>query len=344
MQAIWIRRHGGPEVLNLKQTPDPQPGPGQIRVATRACGLNFAEVMARQGLYPDAPKPPCIVGYEGAGIVSAIGPGVSSPGVGARVLFLARFGAHASQVVVPVEQALEMPESMSFEEGAALPVNYLTAHHMLFRVARVQGGEHVLVHMAAGGVGTAVLQLLKTVEGVVAYGTASAQKHDYVREQGCTHPIDYRTKDYAAQVRALTQGRGVDVVLDALGGKDWKTGYSLLRPAGILIAFGFANANRGGPRRLVHVLKELAQVPRWSPMKLMDDNRAVAGVNIGHLWGDLDLTRPQMEALVTLYREGKIKPHIGGSYPFSKAADAFAELEYRRNLGKILLTPDQPED
>lgn len=340
MQAIWISRHGGPKVLEVRQTADPDPGPGQIRVATRACGLNFAEVMARQGLYPDAPKPPCIVGYEGAGVVDAIGPGVTSPGVGARVLFLARFGAHASHVVVPVEHAVEMPDSMSFEDGAALPVNYLTAYHMLFRIARVRGGEHVLVHMAAGGVGTAVLQLLKTVPGVVSYGTASAGKHDYVREQGCTHPIDYRTKDYVAEVRALTEGRGVHVVLDALGGKDWKKGYSLLRPSGILIAFGLANANRGGSRRLVHVLKELAQIPRWSPLKLMDDNRAVAGVNIGHLWGEFDLIRPQFEALVELYREGKIKPYIGGSYPFSKAADAFGELEYGRNLGKVVLTPD----
>jgi synaptic vesicle membrane protein VAT-1 len=340
MQAIWISRHGGPKVLELRNAADPEPGPGQIRVATRACGLNFAEVMARQGLYPDAPKPPCIVGYEGAGVVDALGPGVSSPSVGTRVLFLARFGAHASQVVVPVEQAVEMPDSMSFEDGAALPVNYVTAYHMLFQIARVRGGEHVLVHMAAGGVGTAVLQLLKTVPGVVSYGTASASKHDYVREQGCTHPIDYRTKDYVAEVRALTEGRGVHVVLDALGGKDWKKGYSLLRPGGILIAFGLANANRGGSRRLLHVLKEMAQIPRWSPLKLMDDNRTVSGVNIGHLWGSLDLIRPQFEALVALYREGKIKPHIGGSFPFSKAVDAFGELEYGRNVGKVVLTPD----
>jgi NADPH:quinone reductase-like Zn-dependent oxidoreductase len=211
---------------------------------------------------------------------------------------------------------------------------------MLFRIARIRGGEHVLVHMAAGGVGTAALQLCRTVEGVVTYGTASASKHDYTREQGCDHPIDYRSKDYVEEVMRLTNGRGVDLVLDALGGPDWKRGYQLLAPTGLLIAFGLANVNKGGKRRMLHVLTQIARMPLFTPMKLMNDNKAVAGVNIGHLWNELDMLREELTAVLELYQRGAIHPHVHHTYPFSEAAAAFGELEHGKNLGKVLLRPD----
>ncbi len=340
VKAIWIKKHGGPQMLEVRETPDPVPGKGQVRVRVRACGLNFAEVMARQGLYPDAPKPPCVVGYEGAGVIDAVGEGVGGARVGERVIYLSIFGGHADTVVVPEEQVTKMPEGMSFEQGAAIPVVYLTAYHMLFQVARVRGGEHVLVHMAAGGVGIAVLQLCRTVPEVVTYGTASQPKHALIVEQGCHFPIDYRNRDYHAEIKRLTAGRGVDVVLDALGGGDWKKGYDLLAPGGMLICYGLANANKGGTRSLFKALGELARAPRFSPMNLMDMNRAVAGVNLGHLWKEVGLVRSHTDALIELFNEGKIRPHIGGTYPFSRAADAHAELEYGKNVGKIVLVPD----
>ena len=283
MHAIWIKKFGGPEVLEVRQGSDPEPGPGQVRVSVRACGLNFAEVLARQGMYRDAPKPPCVVGYEGAGQVDAVGPGVTGYKVGDRVVYMSRFGGHASSVVVSEPQLLPMPEGMSFEEGAALPVNYLTAYHMLFAVRRIRSGDRVLIHMAAGGVGTAVLQLCRTVAGVVTIGTASAKKHDYVKGHGADHVIDYRSVDYVEEVRRITGRRGVDVVLDALGGPDWTKGYSLLAPGGLLVAFGLANANVGGKRRLFHALGQILRSPRFGCMTLMNDNKGVAGVNIGHL-------------------------------------------------------------
>jgi len=340
MRAVWITKHGDGRVLEVRQTPDPTPGPGEVRIRAEACGLNFAEVSARQGLYPDAPKPPCVVGYEGAGVIDAVGSGVDASREGERVLYLTRFGGHSDTVCVPTEQAIVMPEGMSFEAGAALPVNYLTAYHMLFEVARIRAGDHVLIHMAAGGVGTAVLQLCRTVEGVVTYGTASAKKHDYVREHGCDHPIDYRTEDYADEVRRLTGGRGVDVVLDALGGKDWKKGYEILKPAGMLVMFGLANTNTGGKRNLLHVLRVILSVPRYSGMKLLDENKAVAGVNIGHLWEEKELIKRELAALVEHVERGEIAPHVHAVFPFSRAADAFGELEFGRNLGKVLLKPD----
>ncbi len=342
MQGIWITRPGGSEVLDVRETPDPTPKAGEVRVRAEFCGLNFAEISARQGLYPDAPKPPCIVGYEGAGVIDQLGPGCEGSGLaeGQRVVYLTRFGGHASHVCVPASQALIMPESMSFDHAAALPVNYLTAYHMLFNIKRIRPGEHVLIHMAAGGVGTASLQLCQTVDDITTYGTASAKKHDYIRKHGCDHPIDYRTKDYVEEVKRITDGRGVDLVLDALGAADWSKGYSLLKPGGTLAAFGLANSNTGGKRNLLHVLGQLVRIPRYTPMKLMDDNRAIAGINVGHLWEEQELLRDCMQELIALYELEKIRPHIGGIFPFSKAADAFGEIEYGRNVGKILLKPD----
>jgi NADPH:quinone reductase-like Zn-dependent oxidoreductase len=340
MQQIWIRKHGGPDVLEVRTGEDPEPGPGQVRVNAHAVGLNFAEISARQGLYPDAPKPPCVVGYEGAGVIDGLGEGVSGWAKGERVLFMSHFGGHSSSVCVPVDQIFRMPDSMSFHEGAALPVNYLTAYHMLFVVRRLQSGDTVLIHAAAGGVGTAVLQLCRTVPGVTTIGTASQSKHDYARSHGAQHVIDYRTTDYVAEVQKLTDGQGVDLVLDALGGPDWRRGYTILKPAGLLIAFGLANASAGGKRSLVRAVGQIVRQPLFNCMTLMNDNRGVSGTNMGHLFGHVALMTREMEAIVALYAAGKIKPHIGGVFPFSQVKEAHAQLEYGRNVGKIVLVPD----
>jgi synaptic vesicle membrane protein VAT-1 len=339
MRAVWITRSGGPEVLAVRETADPEPGPGEIRIRVRAAGLNFAEVMARQGLYPDAPKPPCVVGYEVAGVVDAAGAGASGPAVGSRVLALTRFGGHADTVCVPAAQALEMPDGMGFEEAAALPVNYLTAYHMLFRVANVRPRERVLVHMAAGGVGIAVLQLCRTVEDVATFGTASAGKHDVLREEGCTHPIDYRDTGYAAEITRLTGGEGVDIVLDPLGGGDWRKGMRLLRPAGRLVAYGFANMSSGERRSLVNIARQLVRVPWFTPLGLMDRNLGVAGVNMGHLWQELPMLREELDALAGLWRAGALRPRVDSVFPFTEAAQAHRRLTNRHNVGKVVLTP-----
>lgn len=339
MRAIWIPKHGGPEVLQVRETPDPTPGPGEVRVRVRAAGLNFAEVMARQGLYPDAPPLPSVVGYEAAGIIDGVGAGVTGLPEGTRVMALSRFGAHADTLVVPARQALPIPEAMTFEEAAAIPVNYITAYHMLFRVTWLRPKQRVLVHMAAGGVGIAALQLCRTVPGVETFGTASASKHDAIRAQGCDHPIDYRTVDYAEEIRRLTSGKGVDLILDALGGRDWKKGYELLAPAGMLIAFGFANMASGEKRSVFNMVHQAVGIPLFTPLGLMDKNRGIAGVNIGHLWDELDLLREELEAIVALYGEGKIRPHVSDVFPFERAADAHRCLQDRKNVGKVVLVP-----
>jgi synaptic vesicle membrane protein VAT-1 len=343
MRAVWITKPGGPDALEVRETADPEPGPGQVRIRVRAAGLNFAEVMAAQGLYPDAPKPPCVVGYEVAGVIDATGAGTQGYEPGARVLALTRFGGHADTVCVPAAQVLAMPDAMSFEEAAAIPVGYLTAYHMLFRVANVRPGERVLVHMAAGGVGTAVLQLCRTVADLEIFGTASAAKHDLLKAGGCTHPIDYHTTDYAAEVRRLTagegEGEGVDIVLDPLGGRDWRKGLNLLRPGGRLVAYGFANLTSGPRRRPARLVAQAAGVPLLTPLGLMNHNRTVSGVNIGHLWEQIAILREELQAILVLWDLGQIKPHIDRTYPFAEAAAAHRRILRHQNTGKIVLVP-----
>lgn len=339
MRAVWIRKHGGPGVLEVRETEDPTPKAGEVRIAAKAAGLNFAEVSARQGIYPAAPKPPCVVGYEGSGVVDAVGEGVTELREGQRVMFLCRFGGHASMVCVPAHQAVPIPDAMGFEAAAAMPVNYLTAYQMLFRVRRIAPGDRVLIHAAAGGVGTAALQLCQTVDDVTTFGTASAAKHDHVRAQGCDHPIDYRSADYVEVIRGLTDGEGVDLVCDALGGEDWKKGYSLLRPGGMLICFGLANAQKAGKRSWIRVIGQVLKSPTFKPLAMMGDNAAVAGLDLGSLWDHTAMIHEGLERCVGYWERGEAKPHVHASFSFDEAAAAHAEIEEGKNVGKVVLTP-----
>jgi NADPH:quinone reductase-like Zn-dependent oxidoreductase len=337
MRALYNQRHGGLEVLQVREEPDPSPGQGEVLVRVARAGLNFADVQARMGLYLDAPRPPMVMGYEVSGTVEALGPGVGGVERGARVLALTRFGGQASHVVVPAWQLFPMPEQMTFEQGAALPVNYLTAFHMLHQVGNLHPGHRVLIHMAAGGVGLAAIQLARRIDDVTLFGTASARKHALLREAGLQHPIDYRTTDYVAEVQRLTGGKGVHLVLDALGGRDWRKGYRLLAPTGHLIAFGFANLVTGTRRNLASVLWRLLTVPRFSPIPLMNENRSVSGVNVGHLWSEPELMASELRQLLQLYREGRLAPHVDKVFPLERAAEAHQYIQDRQNVGKVLL-------
>lgn len=339
MKSVWIRKYGTPDVLELRESEDPIPRPGEVRIRVRASGINFADIMARQGLYQDAPAPPMVVGYEVSGVIDAVGEGVTDRREGQRVLAMTRFGGYADEVCVDAAHAFLIPEQMSFEEGAALPVTYLTAYQMLFNVFRVRAGDHVLIHQAAGGVGTAASQLCRSVGGVTSYGSASKAKHDYVRENGCDHAIDYHSTDYAKEIRRLTNGHGVDCVLDALGGADWRKGYSLLRPGGLLVPFGWANMATLGKRRIAHVVSQFARLPWWTPIRLMHENKGVAGVNMGRLWDEQELLVEALTALMSLYDRGTIKPYVDRSFAFEHAAEAHAYIEAGQNTGKVLLTP-----
>ncbi len=337
MRQIWITKAGTPDVLQVKEAPDPEAQKGEVRVRVRASGINFADLMARVGLYPDAPKMPCVVGYEVSGTVDQLGEGVTGLAVGDRVMAMTKFGGYSDVVTVPVNQALKMPANMSFEEGAALPVVYVTAYNMMLFTGNLRPKSSVLVHSAAGGVGVAAIQLAKTRDCVI-FGTASPSKHAFLRAQGCHHPID-SNGDYIAAVRAVVGDKGVDLILDAVGGKSWTDGYNLLAPCGRLVAFGLSAAAAGNTRNLFHALKQVLAIKKWNPRTLMDDNKTIGGTNMGHLFNRPDLLEPQLAALVELYEQGAIKPHVDRTFTFAEAAAAHQYLHDRKAKGKVLLVP-----
>ncbi len=337
MRSVWIPRIGPPEVLEVREIPDPHPRSGEVRVRVRASGVNFADCMARMGLYPDAPKLPCVVGYEVAGTIDEIGDGVDGLTAGMSVIALTRFNGYAELVVVPAGQVVPLPDGMTFEQGAALPVNYLTAILMLEDMGHVNRGERVLVHGAAGGVGLAAVQLARIHDAEVI-GTASASKHAALRDAGVAHTIDYRTADFEVEVRRLTGGRGVDVVLDPIGGENLRRSYRSLAPLGRLVAFGFSASAPGTSRSIPTALWQLLRMPRFSPITLMNDNRVVMGVNLGHLWGEPALLRRGLTRLLDYFRAGKINPTVGKTFPLTDAAAAHAYIQGRQNVGKVVLT------
>jgi len=335
MRSVWITRTGPPEVLEVRDGPEPVPANGEALVRMRAAGVNFADVMARLGLYPDAPKLPCVVGYEVAGTVERVGPGVSGLKTGDRVVALTRFGGYTEAITVPAAQVFPMPAAMSFEEAAAVPVNYLTAVLMLRHFGNVRKGDRVLVHAAAGGVGMAAIQLCR-IAGAEVIGTASVGKHTTLRDAGVAHAIDYRTLDFEQEVKRITGGRGVDIVLDATGafGKSYRT----LAPLGRLVCFGLSGAATGlVPSRLA-ALGRIIRLPWFHPIKLMNDNKAVIGVNLGHLWDRIELLRGEMLALLADYEAGRIAPVVGKTFPLTEAAAAHRFIQERQNVGKVLLT------
>ncbi len=337
MRQVWITKAGPPEVLKVQDAPDPDSADGQVRIRVQAAGINFADLMARVGLYPDAPKVPCVVGYEVSGTIDQIGKGVTGFAMGDRVFGMPRFGGYTDTLVISAEQVFKMPDAMTFEEAAALPVNYITAYYMMLFTGNLREGSHVFIHSAAGGVGLAAIQLAKT-KNCVIYGTASPKKHDFLRAQGCQHPLDSGA-EYAEATRALVKDRGLDLILDPVGGASWKQGYDLLSPAGRIVCFGLSSAASGKTRSLFHALMQVMQVKKYSPMDLMTDNKTVSGCNMGNLFGRLDLLRPQFEDLLALYQAGKIKPHVDKTFSFDEAPQAHHFLHDRKAVGKVLLVP-----
>ena len=337
MRQIWITKAGPPGVLSVREAPDPVAGSGEVRVRVRASGINFADLLARVGLYPDAPRLPCVVGYEVSGTIDQVGAGVGDFAAGDRVVAMCKFGGYSDVVAVPTQQIIKMPARMTFEEGAAFPVVYVTAYNMMIFNGNLRPGSTVLIHSAAGAVGVAAIQLAKT-RGCVILGLASASKHAFLREQGCQHPLDSRG-DYTAQVRGIVGDQGVDLILDAVGGRSWTESYQLLAPCGRLVAFGLSAASVGNRRHLLHAVRQLLSIKKWSPMTLMNDNKTISGTNVGHLFLRPDLIAPQLAALLELYDRNQLAPHVDRTFPFSEAAAAHQYIHDRKSKGKVLLVP-----
>lgn len=258
MRQVWITKAGAPEVLQVKEAPDPKPGPGQVTVRVEAAGINFADIMARMGTYPDLPGIPYVVGYEVAGKVETLGDGVDPSWAGKDVLTLCRFGGYSDIVCLPVGQVFERPEGMDALTGAALPVNYLTAWQLIVAMGGLKPYETVLIHSAGGGVGIAGVQIAKHI-GAKVIGTASEGKHDYLKSIGVDHCIDYRKQDFAEEVKRITNGRGVELICDAVGGDYWKKGFGILASTGRIGMFGASTTVTGKKRSVLSLLKFATQ-------------------------------------------------------------------------------------
>jgi NADPH:quinone reductase-like Zn-dependent oxidoreductase len=336
MRQAVIPRHGDPGVFEMRESPDPMPGEGQIRIRVRAAGINFADILARIGLYPDAPKPPLVVGYEVAGLVDAVGQGVANPHEGDRVVALTRFGGYADCVVVPASQAYRFPDRLSDAEAAAVPVTYLTAALALYKMAAVTAGETVLVHNAGGGLGIAATQLARLRRARV-FGTASAGKHDALRSFGVEHAIDYRHVDVEAEVKRLTRGRGVDVILDPIGGPSFGASYRMLAPLGRLVMLGISSMS-GEKRSAWRVMRSWWAMKSFDPLSLINRNRGVFGLNVGHLWEERRQLQPLMDLMMAELSAGRLEPIVARTFPLERVADAHRFIQARSNIGKVVLT------
>jgi NADPH:quinone reductase-like Zn-dependent oxidoreductase len=333
MRAVVITEHGSPEVLAVQERPDPTPGPGEVLIDVKAAGINFADLMARLGLYPDAPKPPCVVGYEVAGTIAALGPGTETTfTVGQRVVAPTRFGGYAERAVAKADGVVPLPEGLSFEAGAAIPINYTTAWEALMRAANLQPGERVLIHAAAGGVGIAATQIAKRA-GAEIWGTASPGKHEAIRGFGVDHPVDYTSAGWERGVAQL------DVVMDALGGASFRRSYNLLRAGGRLVCFGASGVVSGERRNLLTAAKTAMRMPRFNLIKQMSQSKTVIGLNVLTIWDEFQSAERWSGPLTELLADGTIKPVVAQAFPFERAPDAHRFISERKNVGKVVLVP-----
>jgi NADPH:quinone reductase-like Zn-dependent oxidoreductase len=333
MRVVEIPKYGPPEVLRVVERPDPVAGPGEVLIDVAASGVNFADTMARVGLYDDAPKPPMVVGYEVAGTIAAVGEGIDAERIGERVMAATRFGGYASRISVPVADVIPLVEWLNFEQGAAIPVNYATAWAGLVGYGSLRAGEKVLIQAAAGGVGIAATQIAKRY-GAEIWGTASPGKHEAIVRNGVDHPVDYRADGWW---EGLPQ---FDVILDAIGGRQFRRSYKMLRAGGRLVAFGASAVSQDEKRKLRKVLPEALPMLRgFNLIEQMSASKAIIGLNMLTLWKDRGTLEPWTTPLQELIDDGTIQPVVSDAVPFDNAAEAHRILGERRNVGKVVLTP-----
>ena len=339
MQAMYLVRTGAAaQAFELRDAPTPTPGEGQLRVAVEGFGLNYADVAARHGLYQDAPPMPSVIGYEVVGRIDALGGGVDGFAVGQRVTALTRFGGYATHAVTDARAAVVIPDDLDVGVAAALPTQGCTAYYMAEEMVRLQPGDHVLVHAAAGGVGTLLVQLCKR-RGAVVYGTAgSDDKLGLMRELGVDHPINYRTVDFAEAVRRLRGDAGLDVIFDSLGGRTTRRGMALLGPGGRMVGFGAAE-HTPGFLQVLRSLRFLLSFGFIHPVLLLLRSRAFIGVNMLRIADGRPLVLQRcLRAVTDLALRGELRAIVGGRFPVAQLGAAHALLESRSSTGKIVVT------
>ena len=322
MKAVVFEKIGGPEVLKIAEIPKPEVKPGMVLIKVRAAGINFADTLFRRGQYMMQPTFPDTPGLEAAGVIEAVGDGVTNLKPGQRV---AAMGSkmYAEYALAPATQVVPIPDSMNFEEGAAFPIQVLTAWHMLHTSHKTERGQTVLVHSAAGGVGVVAVQIAKAAGARVIGTVSSDSKVGLVKEHGADEVINYATHDFAEETNRLTGGRGVDLILDAVGATTMEKGLTCLAPFGHLILYGRA----GGPPEPLNLFRLFERSVKVSGFTLY----AVAPVP--------EVMRRGIEESLRLIAEKKVRIVIGKTLPLAQAAEAHRFMESRQSIGKLLLIP-----
>ncbi|HEX8285726.1 MAG TPA: NADPH:quinone oxidoreductase family protein [Pyrinomonadaceae bacterium] len=322
MKAVQVDAFGGVEVLRVVERPKPQPREGEVLIRVEAAGLNYSDLMQREGLYPGGPKPPYFSGAEAAGVVESAGAQHDgTPPLGSRVACITKGGAHAEYVLADARACIPLPDAVSFAEGAAFPVQYLTAFHALSTVARAAQGETVLVHAAGGGVGTAAVQVARLL-GLKVMGTAStSEKRARVLELGADCVVGYEGFETAA--RDFTGGRGPDIILDTVGGDVLRRSLALLPPLARLVVVGLASR----------------EAPAIDTVKLLFRSQGVLGFHLNSILERPELTQTSLGRLLSWVVEGRLKIQVGHTLPLAEIRRAHGLLAGRQSYGKVVLLP-----
>jgi len=321
MKAARVNGFGGVDQLEVVDVPEPVAGPGELIIKVEACGLNYADVMQREGLYPGGPKPPYTPGMEAAGTVTSAGPDTpNAPPVGARVMALGS-GVHAEQIRADARGCIALPDGMSFAEGAAFPVQYLTAYHTLVTLAHAAAGETVLIHAAAGGVGTAAIQIAKLLGLQVVATASSEEKQKKATDLGADVAVGY--DDFEAAARELTKERGPDICLESIGGEVFRRSLAIIPPLGRLVVFGAASR----------------ESQPLDTLKLFFRSQSVMGFHLSGIIGRPDLLGSSLKTLLGWIAAGKLKIQVGHTFPLAEIRQAHELLASRKSYGKIVLIP-----
>jgi synaptic vesicle membrane protein VAT-1 len=343
MKKVVVHRAGGWERLRLEEHPDPTPGPGEVAIAVEACGVNYADVCVRMGLYASAKEYvgwPITPGFEVAGKVVAVGPGVATPTVGDDVLAVVRFGGYASRVVAPATQVFARPAGWDAPRAAGFPAAFLTAHHALLELAHPRPGSRLLVHSAAGGVGGALLQLARCLGCEATAVVGAEHKVEVARRLGAAHVVDASKEPLWPTLERLVPG-GFDVVLDANGASTIRQSWEHLAPTGKLVVYGFASMLSKGRDRpsWLKLAWTWLRTPRFDPLEMTNLNRSVLAFNLSYLFDRADLLKEAMDRLLGWAREGKLVPWDTRTFPLDRVADAHRALESGSTTGKLVLVP-----
>ena len=338
MKAIKLIKHGGVDNLIISDIKEPEPGKGEVRIKTRTIGLNFAEIQSRKGLYGWAPKLPYVLGMEAFGKIDAIGSGVSDWKIGEPVIVATQYGAYAEQIVVSQDQALPALRDFTAEENAAFAVQYMTAWVALFEMARLKPTDTVLIQAAAGGVGTAAVQLAKAY-GCKVFGTVGSDfKKPLLQKLNIDAVINYRKQDFSQEIHRINR-KGVDVILEVVGGEVYRKSIQLLNPFGRLIVIGFAslNLNKLNP---ISVYQTLQAIPRVNVSKMAEKSYSVGASHLGYLLKDTDRMLRVWADMTTYVTEHNIHPIVGHTFSFDQMGAAHTLMESRQSTGKIVVKID----